>query len=455
MYHGVCCLPALSPAFATLQASVRILLFFFALTSAAQNWPSFRGPAASGVADKQNLPISWDAARGSNIHWKTPIPGLAHSSPIVWENRIFVTTAVSSRDGASFKRGLYGDGNASDDVSPQKWKLLCIDRNSGRILWERTASEGAPKDKRHIKATYANSTPAVDGEVVVALFGSQGLYAYDLDGTLLWKRDLGRLDTGAYDLPGYEWGTASSPIVYRNKAIVQCDRQKGSFIAAFDRKTGSPIWRTERDELPSWGTPTVYAGKLRAELIANGSNFIRGYDPETGKELWRLGGSSKITAPTPVSASDLIVVASGRRPEAPIFAIRAGASGDITQNKSVAWHKEQRGSYMPTPLIYRGYVYVLGNAGVFDCYELDSGKEIYRQRLPHSGSGFSASPVASDGRIFLPSEDGDIFVVKAGPRFELLKKNEMGESLMATPAIAGGLLLVRAEHHLWAIGSER
>ncbi len=432
------------------------LPFLLSFAAAAQNWPSFRGPSASGVADNQNLPVSWDASQGTGIRWKTHIPGLAHSSPIVWRDQVFVTTAISSRADASFKRGLYGEGDASTDLTAQQWKLICLDRKDGKVVWERTAYEGTPKEKRHMKATYANSTPATDGEVVIALFGSQGLYAYDLTGKLLWKRDLGRLNVGAYDLPDYEWGTASSPIIYRDTVIVQCDQQKGSFLEALDRKSGRTVWRAERDELPSWGTPAIYPGKTRAELITNGANFVRGYDPATGRELWRLGGSSKITAPTPVFSGELIVVASGRRPEAPIFAIRAGASGDITgRGKWVAWQKEQRGPYMPTPLIYNGYLYVLGNAGIFDCYDLATGKEIYRERLPHQGSGFSASPVASDGKIYLLSEDGDIFVVKAGPRFELLKRNAMGQPLMATPAISGGLLLTRTEHTLWAIGEAR
>jgi outer membrane protein assembly factor BamB len=185
--------------------------------------------------------------------------------------------------------------------------------------------------------------------------------------------------------------------------------------------------------------------------VTNSSNQIRGYDPDTGKELWRLGGSSKITAPTPVYSGELIIVASGRRPEAPIFAIRTGGQGEVTP----VWQKNQRGPYMPTPLIYRDRLYVLGNAGVFDCYDLKTGEEIYRQRIPHEGSGFSGSPVASDGRIFLPSEDGDVFVVMAGPEFELLGRFPMGEPLMATPAISGGLLLVRTQHHLWAIGSPK
>lgn len=437
----------------------RSILFLLAIAAGAQNWPSFRGPRASGVADGNKLPVAWDVTKGTNIAWKTPIPGLAHSSPIVWGDRVFVTTAISSRGGDSFKRGLYGEGDASEDRSVQQWKLLCLNRKTGALLWERVAYEGVPKEKRHMKATYANATPATDGEVVVAFFGSQGLYAYDLDGKVLWSRDLGRFDVGAYDLPEYEWGTASSPIVYRELVIVQCDQQKGSFVAALERKTGKTVWKTERDELPSWGTPTIVTSKARDELVTNSSNFIRGYDPLTGKELWRLGGSSKITAPTPIDAGGLIVVASGRRPEAPIFAVHTGASGNITlaadqtRNSAVAWSKTQRGSYMPTPLYYRGILYVLGNAGIFDAYDFQTGREIYRQRIPHQGSGFSASPVASDGKIYLSSEDGDIFVAGAGEHFELLKTNSMDDPLMATPAIAGGLLIVRTQHMLYAIGA--
>ncbi|HET8548652.1 MAG TPA: PQQ-binding-like beta-propeller repeat protein [Bryobacteraceae bacterium] len=434
---------------------MKAFLLLIAFAAAARNWPSFRGTAASGVADGQNLPASWDAARGTNIAWKTRVAGLAHSSPIVWGDRVFVTTAISSRPDAGFKRGLYGAGDASDDTTVQQWKVLSIDRRTGRLVWERVAYEGVPKEKRHMKATYANSTPATDGEIVVAFFGSQGLYAYDFKGSLLWKRDLGRFNVGAYDAPDYEWGTASSPILYRDLVIVQCDQQKGSFITALDRKSGKTVWRTDRDELPSWGTPTVYQGKAHSELVTNGSNFIRGYDPDTGRELWRLGGSSKITAPTPVFFEDVILVASGRRPEAPIFAIRAGSRGDIGEgNPALVWRKLQRGPYMPTPLFYRGVLYVLGNAGIFDAYDFRTGQEVYRQRIPHQGSGFSASPVASDEKIYLSSEDGEIFVIRAGAQFELLGRYDMGEPLMATPAIAGGSLIVRTQHHLWAIHRE-
>lgn len=429
--------------------------------SGVEHWPSFRGRNAAGVAaDGQNLPQNWNAPKGEHIKWKTRIPGLAHSSPVVWGGRVFVTTAVSSARGdGTFRPGLYGDGDASDDRSSQRWKLYALDSKTGKILWERTAYEGVPREKRHVKATYANATPATDGRYVVAFFGSQGLYAYDMQGRMIWKKDLGVLNAGAYDIPSYEWGTASSPIIYKDAVIVQCDTQSGSFLLASDIKTGRTLWKTEREELPSWGTPTVYSGAGGApQIVTNASNFIRGYDPATGRELWRLGGSSKITAPTPIFSGDLIVVASGRRPEAPIFVIRAGASGDITlakgesSNKSVAWSKQGRGSYMPTPLIYGGHLYVLSNQGVFDCYDLRTGAEIYRERIPHQGSGFSASPVAADGRIYLPSEDGEMFVVRAGAKFELLARNTMGELLMATPAISAGQMFVRTQHHLFAIG---
>jgi len=321
------------------------------------HWSSFRGNRAAGVAEGQGLPEKWDAAKNLNIKWKTAIPGLSHSSPIVWGDRVFLTTAISSKGGDSFRKGLYGDGDASDDRSSQQWKLYAIDKKSGRVLWDRTAYEGVPREKRHIKASYANSTPATDGRYVIAFFGSQGLYAFDVKGRAVWKKDLGVLNAGAYDLPDYEWGTASSPIIYKDLVIVQCDTQKGSFLLAADIKTGRTVWKSDREELPSWGTPNIFTSKDRVELVTNASNFIRGYDPATGKELWRLGGSSKITAPTPVFSGDLIVVASGRRPEAPIFVIRAGASGDITlatgqsSSKDIAWSKKARGSYMPTPLI--------------------------------------------------------------------------------------------------------
>jgi len=421
-------------------------------------WPSFRGPRASGIAEGMNLPDAWDGAKGENILWRTPIPGLAHSSPIVWGDRVFVTTAVSSRPNATFRPGLYGDGDASDDRSPQRWIIYALDRRSGKILWQRVAVEGAPHNQRHIKSTYASATPATDGRIVVASFGSEGLHAFDVNGNFLWKVDVGRLDLGAYDIPTYEWGPASSPIIWNGLVIAQYDTQADSFLLALKAETGETVWKTPRQELPSWGTPTVAITSSGPQLVTNASNFIRAYDPATGKELWRLGGSSKITAPTPVYDEGLFVIASGRRPEKPIYAVRADARGDITlagdktSSDAVVWSRKGRGSYMPTPLVYGGIVYVLDNSGIFDAYDLKTGAEIYRQRLEKIGNGFSASPVAADGKIYLSNEDGDVLVVAAGREFKALATNAMGELLMATPALSSGVMFVRTSQSLFAIG---
>jgi outer membrane protein assembly factor BamB len=429
--------------------------------AAKGSWPSFRGPHASGIAEGQNLPDEWNVKTGQNVLWRTPIPGLAHSSPIVWGNRVFVTTALSSDPKATFRPGLYGDGDASKDRSIHRWIIYALDKQSGKILWERVAYQGEPLEKRHIKATYANSTPATDGRIVVAWFGSQGVHAYDVNGRFLWKVDLGRLDFGAYDIPSVEWGSASSPIIWKDLVILQCDTQTDSFILALNARTGETVWKTDRDEIPSWGTPTVATTSRGEELIANASNFIRGYDPRTGKELWRIGRSSKITAPTPIFADDVLVVASGRGPERPIFVVKAGARGDLTlpdgktNSDAIIWSRTGRGPYMPTPLIYNGILYVLGNNGTFDAYNLKTGEELYRQRLPVIGSGFSASPVASDGKIYLSNEDGEIIVVGAGQKFAHIATNSMGELLMATPALSDGVMYVRSSASLFAIGRKK
>jgi outer membrane protein assembly factor BamB len=422
------------------------------------SWPSFRGPLASGIAEGMKLPDTWDGEKRTNVLWRVAIPGLAHSSPVVWGDRVFVTSAISGKTDATFKPGLYGAGDASEDRTRQRWTIYALDRASGKIAWERVAYEGEPREKRHIKSTYASATPATDGRIVVASFGSHGLHAYDIDGTFRWKVDLGRMDVGAYDVPSVEWGTASSPIIWKDLVILQVDTQADSFLIAVKADNGETVWKTDREELPSWGTPTVAETSDGPVLVANASNFIRGYDPRTGRELWRLGGSSKITAPTPIFDEGLFVVASGRGPERPIFVVRPGARGDITlaagatSNASVAWSKTGRGSYMPTPLSYKGQLYVLANNGVFDAYNLKTGEELYRQRLGTIGSGFSASPVAADGKIYLSNEDGEMIVVEAGPQFRQIAVNSMGDLLMATPALSRGVMYVRTARSLFAIG---
>src|SRR5215510_11193557 len=283
------------------------LFFFIAMTVSiahAQNWPQFRGPGATGVIEGPAKAVKFDASTSLNVRWKTAIPGLSHASPVVWGNKVFVVTAVTSgKDETRF--GLFGDTAPVKDDPQHTWKVYALDKSTGKILWERVAYEGLPKVKRHPKSTHADSTPVTDGKYLIALFGSHGLYAYDLNGKLLWQQDIGVLDSGWFYDPDYQWEHGSSPIIYKDLVIVQADLQKDSFIAAYSLKDGKLVWKTPREEISSWGTPTIYEGKTRTELITNGSKAIRGYDPLTGKELWRLTPNSEITTPTPFVARDL------------------------------------------------------------------------------------------------------------------------------------------------------
>jgi outer membrane protein assembly factor BamB len=427
------------------------------VVAAPQNWPSFRGPHASGVADGQKPPVTWDAGTGANVRWRMPIPGLGHSCPVVWGDRLFVTTAVSSDPKSEFRPGLYGDVEPAKDTSEHVWKVYCLDRRTGALLWERTAHRGVPHVKRHPKASQANCTPAVDAAHLVVCFGAEGLYCYDHGGTLLWKRDLGDLDAGWFFDRDYQWGFGSSPVLYRDLAFVQCDLGKGSFLAAYRLGDGTEAWRVARDELPSWSTPTVCEGPGRAELITSGPHYARAYDPLTGKELWRLGRLSEITVPAPLVSQGLIFLSSGYRPVQPIYAVRPGASGDLslpkdkTSGGAIVWSTSKGGPYLPTPIVYGEHLYVCGNSGVLTCYEARTGKQVYRERLGGSG-GYTASPVAADGRLYFTSEEDGVRVVKAGPKFELLAENPLGEVCLATPAIADGMLFFRTQHHVLGIG---
>ena len=440
-----------------MRTLILALTILFVCTAAqAQNWPQFRGPGAGGVVEGGTAAVKWDAQKSVNTRWQAKIPGLAHSSPVVWGDKVFVTTAVTSATKDETRYGLYGDVAPVKDDPKHTWKVYALDKQTGKVLWERVAYEGVPLVKRHPKSTHADSTPATDGKYLVVLFGSHGLYAYNLNGKLLWKQDLGVLDSGWFYDADYQWEHGSSPVIYRDLVIIQADVQKDSFIAAYSLKNGKLVWKTPREEISSRGTPTIYQGKTRAELIANGSKAIRGYDPLTGKELWRLTPNSEVTTPTPIVAHDLIFVTSGYRPIQPIYAIKLGATGDISlkegkdSNEFIAWSKTRGGPYMPTPVVYGDELYTCSNQGVLTAYKAKTGERLYQERLGGKGGAFTASPVASDGKIYLSSEDGEVFVVKAGPKYELLSTNPVGEVMMATPAISDGLVIVRGLNHVFA-----
>ena len=419
------------------------------------HWPSFRGLRARGVAEGSPTAVHWDAASSKNIRWKTRVPGLGHSSPVIWGDRIYLITAVQEGGDARLKVGLYGDIAPVNDDSLQDWRLLCMDKRNGEVLWEKSVLRKRPRIKRHPKSSHANSTPATDGSRVVSFFGSEGLYCYSSAGKLLWKKDLGTLDAGYFRAPEAQWGFGSSPVIHDGKVIVQCDVQDGSFIGALDLRTGDAIWRQPRRDVPTWSTPTVCDGAGRTQVIVNGFRQIGGYDVTNGEELWTLQGGGDIPVPTPVVGEDLIYITNAHGGSAPIYAIRKDARGQLRPDDKpasphIAWFERRGGNYMQTPILYGDHLFSCTNGGILSCRDAKSGQRIYRRRLA-SGSGFTASPVASGGKIYYASEQGTVYVVKAGAEFQLLAENSLGETCMATPAISEGVLFFRTRHHLMAV----
>ena len=417
----------------------------------AQNWPSFRGAHASGVADGMNPPTTWDAEKSVNIAWKTAIPGLAHSSPVVWGNRVFVTTAISGDQNTPFEHGLTDTAAAAKDNTKHSWRVYCLDKTSGSVMWEKIVHEGAPKVSRHMKASHANSTPATDGKYLVAFFGSEGLFCFDVNGKLLWQKDLGVLDGGWTPTKGLIWGFGSSPVMYKNLVILQCDTQSQSFLAAFNLKDGKEIWRTPREEDTSWATPTISESGTHAEVVTSGTKFYRGYDPLTGKELWRLATGVDVKIPTPVVANGMFYLGGGSaHDKLSFYAVRAGAKGELSAKEGLAWESTAIKPHVVTPIVYGDYLYTVTDSGVLTQFNAKTGEAGFRGRLGR-GNAFNASPVAADGRIYFASEDGDVFVIKTGDKFELLARNPIGEVMMATPAITDRMLIVRGQHHIFGI----
>ncbi len=440
---------------------VILLIFNFVPSLASEpvgvHWPGFRGPGASGVAERFSSPTSWNVEDSENIKWVSPIAGLGHSSPVIWDDRIYITTAISGKEDTPLKVGLYGDVEPVDDQSVHEWLVYCLDKNTGEILWKQTAHRGVPKIKRHPKATHANCTPATNGEYVVAFFGSEGLFCYDMDGTGLWKRDLGTLDSGFFYLPEAQWGFASSPVIHENVVIVQCDVQKNSFIAAFRVEDGESIWKVPRDEVPTWSTPAIHSADGKTQVVVNGYKHIGGYDFETGHELWKLSGGGDIPVPTPVCKDNVAFITNAHGRMSPIYAISLDARGDISPGKNhntgnyIVWSYDRGGAYMQTPIVYGDYLYSCRDNGVLSCYKTDTGERIYEKRLGRGAAGFTASPVAANGKIYFTSEIGDVYVIKAGPEFKVLATNLMGDICMATPAISEGTLFFRTRNHLIAV----
>jgi len=416
----------------------------------AGTWPQWRGPSGQGTSTETKLPAEWTPTK--NIKWKAAIPGRGHSSPIVWGNWIFVTTAVEGESVPGAKAVKHMDGDKEyvhpDSVGANRkhqFQVIAIDSKSGKIVWTQTAFEGTPFDDRHRKSSYAASTPTTDGTSVFAFFGSEGLYAYDMKGKLLWKADVGKINVSGM-------GTGTSPILYNNLVLLQCDEESGtaSFMVAIDKKTGKEVWRTPRKVQVSWSTPLLVQTSKRAEVIAAGTEFIIAYDPATGKELWRRKGLESNAVPSPVANNDFVYVVSGY-PTKLALAIALGGNGDLAEQ--VAWKYSKGTAYVPSPILYGEYLYLTSDRGVLTCLDPKTGEVKYEGgRVPVPAS-FTASPVAFDGKILLTSEDGDTFVVKAGPQHAILATNSVGEPVYASPAIADGNIFIRGERNLYCIGS--
>ncbi|HEX5735865.1 MAG TPA: PQQ-binding-like beta-propeller repeat protein [Blastocatellia bacterium] len=430
-----------------------LFLTLLALTTcfAGDNWPQFRGPKSMGVADDPRLPDRWSATE--NVAWKTDIPGVGWSSPVVWNNKIFVTSVLSKGEVEAPKKGLYFGGERKASTDEHRWMVYCVDWKTGKILWEREAFKGVPPSSRHLKNSYASETPVTDGERVYVYFGNVGLFCYDMDGKPLWNKRWGPFKTR------YGWGTAASPVLHKDRVYVVNDNDDQSFIIALDKKTGNQIWRVDRDEKSNWATPYIWENELRTEIITPGTMKVRSYDLN-GKLLWELVGMSSISIPTPFSKFGLVYITSGyvMDPLRPVYAIRPGASGDISLkegergNQHIAWFQPQAGPYNPTPVIYGDNYYTLLDRGFFTAHDAKTGKEIYgKQRIDAAAGAFTSSPWAYNGKIFCLSEDGDAYVIQAGPEYKLVGKNSLGEMCMATPAIAQGSLIIRTASRLYRI----
>ena len=442
-----------------LLTSILILTCAFCLlpSAFAQHWNHFRGPQSSGVFDGADLPTSWDGESGENILWKTPIPGIGLSSPVIWGNKLFITTAVSQDDKEGLKPGLYGDIEPVADESVHDWIVYCVDNESGEIIWEQVAHTGVPKQKRHPMSSHANASMATNGEYAVAFFGSEGLYCYDMEGNLQWKNDYGTLRSVFFMAENAEWEWASSPIIHNDVVLLQVDVMDQSFVAALNIKSGKEIWRTNRDEIPTWCTPNIYEHEGKTRVVLNGYKRRAAYDFETGEEIWFMSGGGDIPIPAPQVVGDMIYFNSAHGRMAPIFAIRTDAVGDISlekdeeTNEYVVWSKNREGSYMSTILIYDDLLYVARWNGSFACFDAKTGEMYYKETLAR-GKSFTGSPVAADGKIYFTNDEGTVFVMKAGKEFNKLAEHQLGATCMVTPAIMKGKMVFRTVEGVMAVG---
>ncbi len=443
------------------RAMAAIVIATFAVAAVAaktsgssSNWAQWRGPNGQGVSTDPNLPTEWSDAK--NVQWKAPIPGRGHSSPIIWGNRVFLTTAIEGEVIPGQKAYVHILGKEEfkhpDWVGSDRkhtFKLLCLDADTGKTVWEQTPYEGAVFDHRHRKGSYASPTPLTDGRYIYAYFGSEGLYCYDFKGKQLWKANFG-------GIPTLGMGVGTSPVLYDNLLIVQCDRHLGddSMIVALDKKNGKEVWRQKRPVQVSWTTPVIVTTAQRTELVTSGNEWIISYDPKTGKELWRCKGvqSHSIHTPLITKEKDMVIITTGY-PSKRTLAVKLGGSGDVTASH-IAWKYDKGTAYVASPILYEDYLYLISDKGLLTCLDAKTGEVKYEGGRVPKPATFMASPVAFGGNILITSEDGDTFVVKAGTTHEIVRTNSLAEPIYTSPALAGGKVFIRGEKNLYCISNK-
>lgn len=443
-------------------------------------WPQFRGPSGAGILSDGKLPTTW--TNTNNVAWRVEVKGRGWSSPVAWNNTVFVTSAISPGAFKAPSTGIFGNdyvaelmkqGLPEEEVNKRviardieltaesgeiRYMVYAFDAATGKLKWEREAHKGPPFGGRHRKNTFASETPATDGERLYVYFGNVGLFAYSMDGTPLWNT---RFDPQPMYL---DFGTAASPVVHNGRVFVVHDNEGRSFVAAVDAKTGRQLWKVERDikapQGSGWSSPFVWTNDQRTELIVIGRQHAVSYSPETGKEIWRMRGLTGQSTPSPVAGEGLLYLATGSQGESnrPVFAVRPGASGDISlakgeeSNRFVAWFHPRASAYTSSPLVYRGRIYIVNDNGIMTVLDSQTGREIYKARAGGSGNTFSASPWAADGKIYLLSEDGHTFVIEAGDKYVELSKNSLDEMSLASPALAPDTIFMRTQTRLYRIG---
>jgi outer membrane protein assembly factor BamB len=431
---------------------------FFTSIETNTQWPSYRGYYASGYLKNAELPDSFNIESGYNIKWNIEIPGLGLSCPSIWDDMVFITTAISEDDKAGFLPGIYGDIEPVADSSVHSWIIYCIDRNNGQIKWQDELHKGIPMVKRHPKSSHANTTVATDGYHVVAFIGSEGLYCYNVYGEQLWKRDFGLIRSAWDRVEWAEFEFSSSPVIFQDKLIIQVDALNQAFVAVLDLTTGETIWKQERDEITTWCTPNIYFDGIKARVVVNGYHHVGGYDLDTGKEVWMMDGGGDVPIPTPVPWKDLVYINSAHGRHAPLMAINNSASGTIPypENDSVhddafAWFKDREASYMNSVVVYDSLLYRFRWNGNLSCFDARSGEIIYSETVhPYS---FIASPVIGKDKLYLVSEEGTLYTVKVGRSFQLLKKISLGEVSLASPGLAKDMIIFRTASSLIAVGT--